>query len=194
MTTTPRTNRSVLRDQRGSIMVEFLIMVPFLTMIWVFMHFIWQFSTASQQNQRGIRECAWADTWAACDGPQPPTCSDGAGAVNMQGPSEVDGGELKGKISSADKVTSSIPSIKDSFETGKLHGKSRSYDRKTSRTRPTLLGGSISISGGFQTMCNTMKDDVGEKPENQLNPLREHELDPVFKDACKKILKSSWCP
>jgi hypothetical protein len=84
MTTTTRTTRTgLLRDARGAaIYVEFLIIVPLITLLWVAANYMHKMGRSEIETQRLARQCAWFQATSGCRGAAPAECK-------MDGPQQV---------------------------------------------------------------------------------------------------------
>ena len=55
----PRPLRALLRDERGSVMTEAVVMLPFFVLVWGCIIYVSQLYEKGIETQAVARECAW---------------------------------------------------------------------------------------------------------------------------------------
>jgi hypothetical protein len=82
-TSRTRARGHLLHDVRGAaIYVEFLIIVPLITLVWVAASYMHKIGKTQIATQRLARQCAWSHATSGCQGAVPPECK-------MEGPQDV---------------------------------------------------------------------------------------------------------
>jgi hypothetical protein len=165
--------RSIWKDRKGSLMIEFLIFMPLLLLLWWLMMHVHEIGVAGLQTARSVRECAWFNAVNGCN-QVPPQCA----GVRLSARRETDDADLHARASSFRQLGSALPPL--ASEMDDLHGDEFDATRTTPVARPPFLGGSRRISRGAQLMCED-------------RDLRRHTIESLFGPACRAV-GGRWCP
>lgn len=150
-----RSWRELLRDQRGSVVTEATIMLPFFILLWGCIMYVSQLYEKGIETQAVARECAWRHAKDNCEGDTRCSITDGLDLSRDYGSgdaSAIDGAESTGGLGF----------LGDGFLTNILFGKDATATAQDSTPKPELIGGGdASVEGKMGLACN-------EKPRGDL--------------------------
>jgi len=152
-----RTLRDLLRDERGSVMTEAVVMLPFFILVWGCIIYVSQLYEKGIETQATARECAWRHAKDNCEGDS--RCAIGPGLD----PSRDYGSGDASAIESAEG--SGGPGfLGDGFLTNILFGADITATAQSSTRKPELIGGGdAEIVGKVGLACNEKpRGDLGE--------------------------------
>jgi hypothetical protein len=151
----PRTFRDLLRDQRGSVMTEAVIMLPFFVIVWGCVIYVQQLYTKGIQTQAVARECAWRHAKDNCEGDT--RCSIESGLDPSRDYGSGDSAAIDGA-----EGTSDLGFLGDGFLTNILFGPDITASATGSTRKPEVIGGGdANLTGRMGLACN-------EKPRGDL--------------------------
>ena len=137
--------QDLLRDTRGAaIYIEFLVVVPLLSLLWVTATSMHRLGASQVVVQRQARQCAWTHAARGCQGTAPEACK-------LSGPSRLDAPELD-RITGSDLEAAVRP----------VDGMAQLFRRTSGDevvARPTLAVSTpfrddASRAGSHRMMCN----------------------------------------
>jgi hypothetical protein len=164
--------KDLLRDRRGAaIFVEFLIIIPLLTLLWMTTNHMHRLGLGRVQVQRQARQCTWAHATGGCQGQVPAACK-------MEGPTRLDAPELEQVAGTGlESAMRPVRGLSELFRrpTGDL------VTARPAGTVNTQISGDVEMAGAHRMMCN-------ERP-SQLTDRR------VAQTACQGLLgQGGRCP
>jgi len=156
-TTTRRTLRDLLRDERGSVMTEAVVMLPFFVIVWGCVIYVSQLYEKGIETQAVARECAWrhakdnceTETRCAIEGGLDPSRDYGSGDATSIEAAEGSGGP--GFLGAG-------------FLTNILFGADATATATDSTRKPEVIGGGdAALTGKMGLACNEKPSgDLGE--------------------------------
>lgn len=145
----PRRARGAWRDQAGSVFVEVLIVFPVFAALWLLTIYALGFYSVSIDNQRGLRECAWAYATSGCQ-QVPGDCPGSGRAAVADAPLR---GAARGGF---ETVRENLPFLGASLL--HLHGHRFEMARTRWVSRPRAFGGRVPTSFAFHMGCNAVPE------------------------------------
>jgi hypothetical protein len=152
-----RSLRDLIRDERGSVMTEAVVMLPFFILVWGCIIYVSQLYEKGIETQATARECAWRHAKDNCEGDS--RCAI-AGGLD---PSRDYGSGDASAIESAEG--SGGPGfLGDGFLTNILFGADITATSESTTRKPELIGGGdAQIVGKVGLACNEKpRGDLGE--------------------------------
>ncbi len=162
----------IVRDQRGSVFIEMLFLMPIIILIWTLLGFVYTAKHTAVDVQNTGRECAWKYALSGCKASLPAKCQGGS-------PGRIDDMYLRTKAS-GDFETLGTSIRATAVNSSSLHGKGTTLSAEKEVTRPPVLGGSTMAVGKHGTMC------AEDPPIKWRTPA-------VFFAICRQYGVSSWC-
>lgn len=155
---TPRRRRSLrdlLRDERGSVMTEAVVMLPFFILVWGCIIYVSQLYEKGIETQATARECAWRHAKDNCE--RDSRCAI-AGGLDLS----HDYGEGDGSAIESAEGSGGLGFLGDGFLTNILFGADITATAESTTRKPELIGGGdAQIVGKMGLACN-------EKPRGNL--------------------------
>ncbi len=150
-----RTWRALLRDERGSVMTEAVIMLPFFILVWGCIIYVSQLYEKGIETQAVARECAWRHAKDNCEGETRCSIASALDVSSDYGPTD------DGSISDAEG--SGGPGfLGDGFLTNILFGSDITATAQDTTPKPEVIGGGdAQLTGKMGLACN-------EKPRGDL--------------------------
>ena len=148
-----RTLRDLLRDERGSVMTEAVIMLPFFVLVWGCIIYVSQLYEKGIETQAEARECGWRYAKDNCEGETRCAVASGLDVTRDYG---------SGESGDIDAAESGVGFLGDGFLTNILFGADATATAEDTTPKPQVIGGGdAQLRGRMGLACN-------EKPRGDL--------------------------